>query len=744
MNPLGRLQYGEYIFPENFTHTLHSRPWYGDDGVSVKGVECVLTVDWFIYDRTHDSEPFEKNNRSQSVERQVVVMRESLLTPRLNLIFLNTGVAGSGRQSFELGRIPPSIILGIDDDSILPSEVLGNALDQAAYVDADHGPLPQELKIEPVLGSGAAKCSWTCLFKYVPCKPCLEPFSSFFKKPIEFNYRQSFEIDYNSRTTIIYDGYYSFGPNVLCPFDSSTGEYRGSFTIERLLALGLKVPVGFELISHNQTISETENKVFFRVEFSEVNSNNPYIHPAIKIDGRHQAKSGVFNNPMQGSGYCTWLNKLDATITLRPGFLSSDAFYVFLFILMQKTRYRKDTAFDLRQLPFPTQLMAEMGNVDTKEHEGISILTSLTITEGLYDNTHTFSAEWLLTANLNQLLAQSGLFKHIANKPHDDKVPWNVDDKKIPPDPYNEDTLNEAERFIKSEEEWEHYTERVNSVYPSFEKVPGAALKTPLSYTTFTSIGGEGRRIVFNPCIDTMPELSTLGLGQDQFVSNTNRNLRLSGTTNLIKEFVDPSLQSEATIDADAQNTVVGGFLNANRHKTFVDYQVSFEVIENSRTYQIPINQGDALNQEQFLDRKTTKFEQAVNAPYELNSGTMVPFVGNDQGSVLTVGGQSTYMLIMRGYAKRAYFTISCPAVMQVEGYTTYRAPGMRFEQRRVTTGRVPMYEAEWEVPYLVTGPLHKPFSAEFPYVGALFVGMPYTNALPDDYLLTPPITPGQ
>jgi hypothetical protein len=738
MNPLGRLQYGEYIFPENFTHTLHSRPWYGDDGMSVKGVECVLTVDWFIYERAIDAAPFPVNTLNQTIEQQVTYIRQSLLTPRLHLIFLDTGVAGSGNKNpgFNAAELPPAVILGTDSSAPINSNV-----NQAVYIEADSGPLPQELKIEPVLGSGAVKCSWTCLFKYIPCRtnrsfnPDLDL--------IEFNYRQSFEVDYNARTTILYDGYYSFIDSV-ARLESGRDVTRVGRRIEDLLALGIKAPIGFELTNHNQTISETENKVFFRVEFAEINSNNPYIPPAIKIDGRHQAKSGMFNNPMQGSGYLTWLNKLDTTITLRPGFQSSDAFYIFLFILMQKTRYRKDAAFDLRQLPFPTQLMAEMASADTKEDEGVSILTSLTITEGLYDNTHTFSAEWLLTANLNQLLAQSGLFKHIANKPHANLVPWNVDDKKVPPDPYIEDSLDEAERFQKSEEEWEHYAEHVNSVYPSFEKTPGASRKIPLSYTTFTSIGGKGRRIFFNPCIDTNPGIPLMGLGQDQFISNTDRNVRLSNTTNLIKEINNPVALLETAIDADAQNTVIGGFLNANRHKTFVDYEVSFEVIENSRTYQIPINQGDALNQEQFLDRKTTKFEQAVNAPYELNSGTMVPFVGNDQGSVLTVGGQSTYMLIMRGYAKRAYFTISCPAVMQVEGYTTYRAPGMRFEQRRVTTGRVPMYEAEWEVPYLVTGPLHKPFSAEFPYVGALFVGMPYTNALPDDYLLTPPITPGQ
>jgi hypothetical protein len=411
----GQLQYGDFKFPENYTHSIEISPWYAEDGKSQKGYQATLTVNFFLYDRVVNPDPFEAPVEAQiessKKDNAVFSARKILLTPRLHLIVNDTGIA-STIAPFDIITGSGLVILGL-------SGTTTNINTANIYGDADHGPLPLGLSIDPVVGTNAAKCVWTCSFKYECVSSFIRPKGAL----IEINYKTGFEVDMHGRTTIVHEGLYAITSyEMLLPDPEKQ-------VLEEIANLRIKTPPGFVINGKTVTISENREKCYFRCELQEMQSSNVTIFPAVKIDARHQVKSGLFAKAQDGAGFCTWKNKLDATVYLISGYKPIDAYAVFLFLLLQKTSYDAADSRTQKEFPFPTLLFAtdEVTQVDPKEKEGVTFLTSLTMTESIYDSVHSFSAEWIITVNIDQLLFKSGLFRQITSQPirfGSTFVPW--------------------------------------------------------------------------------------------------------------------------------------------------------------------------------------------------------------------------------------------------------------------------------------------------------------------------------
>jgi hypothetical protein len=680
MPAVGLLQYGNYIFPENFTHTVNTRPWYGTDQRSVKGTECVLTVEFIVYDKTN----LEGNYPSLEVELETI--RKQLGTPRLNLIIKATGWANSG-NSLVTGQ--PDVILGANGGAV------GSLASPGAMVSGDlnNGPLPQGLVISPIAGINAAKCSWTCSFWYTSCVTGRANAGSL----LEYSYTSAFEVSTTGRTKITYAGVYSFsGSNITQTV--STIANRNQLHIQPY------IPPGFELLSQSHYINETGEQVSFRFDIQEIASENPYFPFTVNLNGRHQAKSSFFQkDAMSGAGFVTWDNKLDMTVTLAPSVHPRYAYEVFLWVLMQRSKLYFTPVSGASSQPqlstakaydFPSSITFPAATVNVPR----VILKDILITEGLYANTHSFTTSWCSICTLNDLLFRSGLFKYVTN--NSDK-PWN---KTTPPafSSYQYDSS------VKDAVNAQHYRTRTNG-----------GSKTANVYFIEKPFGNATKpsKLFFDPCTGPTEAYLNGFIAPSEGGGTGEEYVWINSTQRVDPNYLYSTNQQTQLGVLDALSISA---LQSNPEKTFLNYEVEFIVDENSRAYQIPINAADALNQDNFLRGKIHLYEDAytvggVPIPLTSTQGQMIPptsVAGLPNGSVTITSGANTYTVTMIGSATRVGFPVTMPAIIQLGNFPAVRAPGAMFSQTKTYSGGVPIYKADWKVTYLIVGQLTDPHNA--------------------------------
>jgi hypothetical protein len=744
-NKIGYLAYGNFRIPSNYTHTVNCRPWYGNDEHTPKGVECLLSVEFMLYENSYKDDDFTYLNTP--LNQQINEARQQLLTPRKNLVIRGTGWAFKEYQGAQEAGSPdlrfPDVILGASDLGSDGVSYSGDISKSTVLGDLNHGPLPQEFNVEPIVGANAVKCTWKCLFWFNYClgKPITS--TDNFEFPIEFNYETSYSFQKNGRMRYTLAGTYSFYPYF---YNTTSAEATiavkarvDEFVQKRPVFYEPFVPDGFQIVDRSISFDNTQSKATFRFDIQEINSDNPYFPYVVNMDARHQVSSSIYNKDSgRGSGFSTWGNKLDVTVELMPYVHPRYAYEVFLTILMTRTRRPVDLGpivgagaqaaglFKILPWPFNTFVQNRLTSVSKL---GTIIIKSLVVTEGIYSNTHTFSAEWTSTCPLRLLAFSSGLFRYQGTK----KQAW-LSANNVAKDNLQQDRKNYND---KNEEFSLGLPFRPDNVMPTNSIAPSR-----LS-STYVLLGNPKiPALFFDPC----PE--TIGNRQEPpFLNSPPTNLAREGfgpraaaptnkfiPTNLF-DFDEFTIQQSQSEFIDPQNS-------------YLSYNVSFEVIEDSRAYQVPINSGDALNQQPLLSKKIHTSQQAqitgptdTTASMNANSGVYGGVgVGPSasQGSVIVAGGENTYKIVMRGSAARVLFPISCPAIVSVGGQIAVRAPDGKFNQRQVASSSVPLYRAEWEITYLVEGPLSNPHADLLQVIDPVtgnIVNVPGTNGLPNDYI---------
>jgi hypothetical protein len=672
MGACGQLSYGTFKFPETFNHSVSSRPWYGADEVSSKGIECLLTVEFLLYEGMEEVNiPFTE---------YLEAVRKQLLTPRLNLVIRGTGWAFSGQSN------QPDVILGSSGGpSIIPVKVVA---------DLNNGPLPQSLDIDPIGGINAVKCTWRCTFWYNQCG------STSANSIIEYNYSTSFSVDRNGRTKLAITGTYGFAGGNLAA-NTKTLAPRNQLFIQPI------IPVGFELIDQSHSINETGTRVNFKFDIQEINADNAYFPFISSIDGRHQATSfATGTDPFKGVGFSTWGSKLDVSINLLPKIHPRYAYEIFLWILMQRTVFYGvpklgGTVPDGRKsYPVPANnpmMDQERPFTELPFTTGRVFVKRLTITEGIFSNSHTFSAEWTIACSLDALIQGTGLFTRVTSTRDNDNFPW----ESIIPNPNKLYSDLQQRRELNQD----HFAETSGT----------SANRT--SHLYFVENNNVLGKLLFDPC--TTPSIPVPGQ-EYSFLPLPGKRL----PTNLF-----PFLP-----------TAINALL-PDPERSWLKYEIDFTIEEDSNVQQIPINSGDSLNQTQLLSRKTTDPTDFNLSDRSSISANFVPFSsgsgltlsqpntpGTTTGAVIVASGESTYTLTMNGSATRVGYPISCPAVYGLEGNILYRQDGAKFTQRRVNSGTVPIYSAEWTVSYVMEGKVSSPHLQ-------LFAGGVSTNALPERFV---------
>jgi hypothetical protein len=711
-NKIGYISYGSFLFPSNFTHSVNCRPWYGADDVTAKGIECLLSVEFVLYENAY------KDNLTieelPSLNEQINTARQNLLTPRKNLTIRGTGWAFkeyTGDQSVPSPNLRfPDVILGADQYF---NNSFGGEIDKSTVLgDLNNGPLPQEFIVEPIVGANAVKCVWKCLFWFNYCtgvSTSLSPDDVSQNQPLEFNYETSYTFQKNGRLKYTLAGTYSFYSYSYRTADPQTNTIAVRATVNERVQLRPVfyepfVPDGFQVVNRSIEFNNTQDKATFRFDIEEINSNNPYFPYVVSMDARHQASSSIYNKDnSRGAGFSTWGNKLDVTVELMPHIHPRYAYEVFLMILMTRTKTPIDASaiasgmfgslFQGLPWPFPDYVKRTMAVTKT----GTIVIKSLTVTEGIYSNTHTFSAEWMAACPLRLLAFSSGLFKYQGNRPDAWKDPNN----------------DSASQFLKEDRKrYNDTNENFTLGLPATQEIGGQIAPSRLSSSYILLGNPKIPALFFDPCLGSQDRPDYLsspptnqarqGFGP-QATLPVNRFIP-SDLFNIYDQF-KPQQSEDQPIDP--QNT-------------FLSYNVSFEIEEDTRAYQIPINSGDALNQTPLLSRKIHTPQQAqltgptdTSGSMNANYGSLAIGTPGDvpvaNGSVIVAGGENTYKVVMRGSAARILYPISCPSVVSVGGQIAVRAPGGKFVQRQVSSSTVPLYRAEWEITYMVVGPLSNP-----------------------------------
>jgi hypothetical protein len=725
-NRVSRLQYGSFPFPDNFTHSLVCRPWYAADEITSKGVECTLTVEFYLYNNSYRGPANDAftNSVSNNLDRMINVARQELLTPRKNLIIKGTGWAFNEAPNVE-DNVFPDVILGSQGGALDPT--ISTLPRATIYADINNGPIPQELTVDPLVGASAVKCTWKCTFWFTFCKRSIDPaLSDKIDFLTELLYETNYTINADGRMRYSIVGTYTLRNVNLTALQAtyidrqSLGEPIFTPNAQKdLLLLEPIVPPGFRLTERTHRLGNTNNRIDFRFELEELEGNHAYYPYVTKMDFKHQASSDVFsNNAVNGSGLVTWVNRLDGTVSLVPGRSAEYAWEVFLTTLMQRALIRQQSTrgdpLSVKNYPFPGKPIPSV----SKKAESV-IVKKLTVTEGIYTNTHTFSCEWLVTCGLNDLLNRTGLFSSVIPV----REGWLIGNR-------TSQNILDARNNAPLKNKVYYQTETGNKSSNSLSR-PSRDVK----------------KIFFDPCPSQQNGVDSF---DDEIIEVAARQADRSVNGQMVSDLF--SFTPLATGDVLIQSTEET--FTVNPAATYVSYVVEFSVEENSRAYQVPINSGDALNQIDLLSRKRHTVAQAPfsvtpgsqNAlQFEKDPGSMVPryttmaegtsnesVFGNQApqpSCVIVAGGENTYKVVMTGSAIRAFFPVTCPAVVAVEGFVAIRAPGYTFTQTRVNNSRVPLYRASWNVEYYVTGQLFNPHADLTSNPTQFTTSNTYTNA---------------
>ena len=722
-NRVGLLKYGSFKFPDNYTHSIKCRPWYGANDLTPKGVECSLSVEFFIYSNAYREQSIDADViRNSDLATAVNNMRKELLSPRKNLIMLGTGWARNPNPDNQ-DNVFPDVILGSQGGQVQPEDlgVFGTLNPKASiHGDINHGPLPQELTIDPIVGADAVKCSWSCLFYYSQCSSVDNPnLSGFFDHITELNYETTYTINQEGLMRYFIVGTYTLRNAIYEQLKATYINRRFMDTPEgpalpggqKLILLEPKIPPGFRLIERTHNLGYTNNVINFRFELEEIAGMYPYFRRVYRIDAKHQIASDLFStNAMDGAGFVSWMNRLDANITLYPGVAHQYAWEVFLTILMQRAVSigpgpKNNLDPFIKDFPFPNPT----GSVSPFKRR--VIVKKLTLSEGLYSQNHSFSCEWATLTDLKGILTKSGFTRYIIPI----KNGW------LP-----EVRAAANENVVK---EYQKETATVNKEY-------FLTRTSNKSMVSLTHPATDAKEIIFDPCPNAF-----------NGINDSDNNVRDRVDVEASDKGVIYETYNDLFDFESGSSALLAEQTPETNENTYINYQVSFTVEENSRAYQIPINSGDAVNQGALLSRKRHTQQQApinANDPFP---GSMVPGftsmgfsnliepIGPDgPSSVVVAGGENSYKIVMNGSATRVYFPITCPAVVSVEGFAAVRAPGYTFTQHRVNNSRVPIYKATWTVEYFVTGQLYNPHGLLVSDVPGS-EGNTYTNANNAQYI---------
>lgn len=706
----GTVAYNGYKIPATYNLKLTSNPVYSDSNrMTLKYLDNTLTCE-FIYSQEMVPRPVPP----YTMDNEMEVFRTAIMTPRRDLFisFQGSGYGTNGIYIYPntyfkkyinpFGKVGPY------------TNDRGRRIGEAQYInEVGGGPLPRIVSWEPIGVNKACKVVWSVDFRTVRYPFSTEQlneeagyFSTDHYFFLNFDFDRSFSINEEGISTITTTGYVEIPYRrnwprnadgyeidnedsglaaenrldtvlVSADDDKHWNDPVGNINNKRLLmgfldsclptSVGgmeeydvLKQAEGFVVKRFDRTLDRSGTRLEFIHVVEEHPSSNALFPYTIKVDAKHRIKSSLLEeDPIAGVGFFSWLNTLEANITIAPGYSQVLAYTIFFFLLQQRMQ-RIGTSRIINP--------EEDANKTANKGEPRTILLSLEIEENIYGRTHSFRADYTGIYKLDDLLKQSGLFTPVsARRDINGKYPW------------------ESGYIAWKKGEWANHVKTVYEVLFHEDKGYRNAHQ-PLSF-------------VFDPyyannhCNDGIPRSTQV------LVNKAPESEKSPGNT------VDNPIYMDTTSTEQISPT-------SSQKASYIAYHNDFDVIEKTRVYPIAIqDSSDQIDKYKSSSSSELRNNNPITSNlsqfhlYDKYYAEEMP-----DSAINSIAGGSTFIVTLKGYGIRVNHKVPAPAlVAMTNGQKT--VPLERIGDPVISTtvigaGDNPLHITKWQISYSVPFPL--------------------------------------
>lgn len=784
------VQYGDVIFTGYTKTSLNKQNVYTEDGQSVKYLKCTLEVEFIL---AKELIQYTTTRNFTGIDEEMDYIRSVLQAPNLYLDFTHRG---AGVKTNILGKPISGPQSGYN--SFFPLHISSNLID---------GPFPEVLTWEPLGFNNAAKCRWRCIFNLPLDQVSNVSLASdtLTSTPPEVvlggRIIQDPDISSRSRTyaglktassivtdyinSLLFPSYDTGSPvstqekiqNLLVSHSEEQEinieedgtvvvsligvfEFSGSGQMNSILSSPKAIPRLIQMLTHyfepfhppgftrtqKYRYRKNRRELEYVITDRELKSDNPLMPNIIKADVAHTVESSLMSDDVfAGSGFYSWNNTFNGSITVAPGVWMGWAWIAMMSIVRQRMNRSTGTVTDIDTLKDEIDahgVITSQKNaaVVAKQEKPKHLLHKISIKENIYNRQVDFTLNYLVTTSLNNLFVNTGLFYpvHIfwsapaATYPNDlGYVP--IDIKAATPQTY-------ANQWNMSNEA----SSRVQNVFgyrgpllPGYDMIfnpyhnqdvyradPGgsAAIRDPEKYN-----GGAPAGTVSGG----------VGPGNTSTFAYYRRTEHLKTFNGL--DFSSPDLTRAQVNQAPAgpprQYAATGNVFYpgsqafnsdylkyADPERTWVSYEPRFEIIRKNNSVLFPtISSENPESRHNSVDRPSASTRSYVgftingmsNAP---NSNSNQPNISDYVNSPIQTFGKPATYIRFSGQAVRALYPIATPTLVgcqnrknQSDGSGTvvkaYQVGEANWSTEMLNaSSEIPLFYATWSVVYALQG----------------------------------------
>jgi hypothetical protein len=796
------LQYGDFIFKGYTKTSLNKQNVYAEDGLTLKYIRCTLEAEFILTKelvslvdgQITPTFPTGFPQPADSVDVAMDTIRMQLMRPQCKLIFWHHG---AGVQVNVLGKTEPATL----PDNVPYSYKYPNLINYRIF----DGPFPEVLSWEPIGFNNAVRCRWRCTFNltlwdsieqgaligqsdtqsfsrtnagnrsissivtnyfntlsFDPGLPNGVKFENYVFSIIE---EQEFTVSEEGTVVVTLTGVIEFTSSGMAVLDRK-GEPGA---VPRLIQLMTHYfeplhPIGFSR-SQKYKFRKSKRELEYVIVDTEFKSDNPMMPNIIAADVSHEVSSDLLNDDVfGGSGFYSWNNTIEGTITVAPGKWVGWAWIAMMCILQQRLNLSQPISVDdANKVNVKDEVAANQNQnlvPETKEKPR-HLLHKIRIKESIYTRKVDFTFGYMVLSSLNNLFKNTGLFTPVY-------IAWDANGNNIT-------TYPESFGLVPE---------------PLVDPATGAYVPTPKSYdyqwkyqreylTKTQNVFGyrgpllPGYDILFNPydaVDDNRPNPTTIGIdtsknpekaiadaGDDVDVGTYNiktlaqyrRNHHLQSFTDLafssasndekvvadakkvagtaVKDLQNPSTNFESY--PGTQLNMASWLKTTDPKLTWIDYDMQFEVIRDENSVLVPSieSQNPSSRHNNYHRPDSTKSsyrhftiigEVGTQGGYPTNPDS--PDSPYKYHNVQSFGAPVTYVRCV-GSALRVGYPIPTPSLVGIQtrsanggtvqdGISTplvkaYRVGVSQWTHRLANKSvDLPVFEASWNITYALLG----------------------------------------
>lgn len=657
--PLGAL--GVYEFPPNYSLSFTAKTVYAESGTVAKYVRNELTITWILpWDYTNlrpapASTP-EGNPSPRSIDTAVQQIRAILMQPRKTLTCTYQGLGPSANPTF----------YGFVIDS-------GN--------DVNQGPEPLDFKWRNLATQRCAEITWVVAF-YTQSQIVFDA-GNLHRAPttdfLELTWNRSFDIDEVGVVTITTTGRIEVDIGANSVFDHVD---------QARFAAAFPVPLYCQRVSQRFQHEPNNRATRFTIVDKQFPIENAMPPGCIKMDMSHEVSSALFGGKMEGKGFLSWNNVIQANITLPSGTKPSLAYFLFLFYARQRIcRVRTGGVGDNVQIPTKQEKADAAGKSADKTEKARNVVTRVSYKENIFDRTHSFRLEYLGIYNRDRLLQQSGLFAPMFNYRQDAGAPkpW-FDYSKSDAEPWSSSFNHNPVDMNFIHTQWENYRNYIANGNPNWNVTNGSW--SIYGYTKM--LEGTLKPYIFIP--------------EDRVNANTGVNN--IGYQNALYYADAPNANAQGVDEAAAN--LEPAYTDLDPAESYIAYEAECSFVEKHNTFQYTRQKYDdsiKYSLQSYYGQSTPPGKENTKFTFNNPGTSQLP---SDSDYTSSYNAQSNMAVVLSGYAVRVGYPPTIPSVLSYGQNPVIRAGQAMYSMKQVARGPLPIYLARWSIPYYVNTSVHK------------------------------------